>query len=143
MAQDETWTVASVVAVPRESASKKNELLFWIGLRNNSGVARLLCVKQYSYSFSTASTARQTGGGQGGPHACASEEAYGLVPPGETRYVFLRAEVLQEGLDAGAVEIQLSLAEGRIGTAVDGKAMRLLSWKGSVQNALNAGAALR
>ena len=143
MAQDDTWTVVSVIAVPRESASRNKALLFWIGLRNNSDVARLLCLKQSMYAFSTTSTARQTGGGHGGPHACGSEEAFGLVPSEDTHYVFLRADVDQEDIDAADVEFRLSLAEGRIEAAVDGRTKRLLTWKGSVRNALDAGARLR
>ncbi len=140
-AQEGRWAVASVIAVAQAENSRGQQLLFWIELKNTSATARLLCVPHSMYSFSDSGTRGQTGGqggGQGGSHACRSEEAFRLVPGGGTEYVLVRASVRPERLQTADVELSLDLTDVQFGQSLENAPSQSITWKGSVEAALNA-----
>ena len=134
--QDEVWDVSSVVAVVQDSGSRPPVWLLWVGLKNKSDSARLICLGAWAYTFQDPEDPRI--GAEGSTHTCRTVQSFGLVLAGQTRFVAIPVGPVEARFESANFCVRLSLSESQFAQARERRQFQL-SWEGTVEEALRAG----
>jgi hypothetical protein len=127
----ETWSVSRVL-VAKDEVRDQPEIL-WMGLRNESQVARLVCVSGWAFTIKDGE--RDWVGAEGSPHACNGMAGYTPVLPRETRFIELP---LQQNLRSSVrLSVDLFVSELR-SPELAGRRELILHWAGDYSAAMAA-----
>ena len=134
--QDDVWRVSPVVAAIQDPEFDSPEWLLWIGLKNKSESARLICLGSWGYTFRDPEDPQV--GAEGSPHTCRTRQSFGLVLPGETRFVTISVGPADVRYESTTLSVDLSLFESQDIPLAERRKIQL-TWEGTVEDALRAG----
>ncbi len=134
--QDDVWRVSSVVAAIQEPEFDSPEWLLWIGLKNKSESARLICLGSWGYTFRDPENPQV--GAEGSPHTCRTRQSFGMVLPGETRFVTISVGPAEVRYESTTLSVDLFLFESQDVPSGERREIQL-TWEGTVEDALRAG----
>ena len=134
--QDDVWRVSSVVAAIQEPEFDSPEWLLWIGLKNKSKSDRLICLDSWGYTFRDSEDPRI--GAEGSTHTCRTGQSFGLVQPGDTRFVTIPVGPVDARYESTRLSVHLFLFESQDVPPGERRKIQLI-WEGTVEEALRAG----
>jgi hypothetical protein len=134
--QDKKWNVSSVITTIENPESESPEWLLWIGLKNESESARLVCLGSWGYTFHGSEEPRI--GAEGSTHTCRSAKSFALVLPSETHFLPVPVGPVDVRLESTILSVRLSLFESQ-GVSLGECRQFQLTWEGTIKDAVNSG----
>ena len=129
----EGWAVSTVLA--SAVVGNEEQPLIWVGLKNQSQSARMIC--DYSAGYSVRDSDYQNGRIGGSSHNCSSRAAFALVLPGETR--FFPIQVVPKDLRLGSAHVSVDfLFSSALFPSFGEKHDFQVSWTGTVVEIMNS-----
>jgi hypothetical protein len=138
---DQSWGL-SVVAAPARAPSKGMPVGLLAGLKNNTRVARLVCIAGTSWTVRTPDL-NETDAFGPSPHSCRDESSFVIVLPGETRFLPVLLDPRRVMVaPTSTLEVSVFVSEGTAVRESEEHVSLEVRWEGSLEEARKAGSGL-